>query len=98
LAADFILNTIFSDRESQERYFLANIGWVRSCHEVFRRICDIVGFSGLVEPIYSDSDNLGRDMYFSTSANPHDLDEQMFLASLLTAVEFFKKGEGKDVN
>jgi nucleoside-diphosphate-sugar epimerase len=98
LAADFTLNTILSDRAFLERYFLANIGWVRNCHEVFRRICNIVGFSGLVKPINSDSDNLGSDMYFPISANPHDSDEQNFLASLLTTVEFFKEGESNYVN
>ena len=98
LAADFTLSTVFSDRAFLERYFLANIGWVRNCHEVFTRICDIVGFRGLVIPLNSDLDNLGSDMYFSTSTNPHDVDDQKFLASLSTAVAFFKKGESKYVN
>ena len=98
LAADFTLNTVFSDIAFLERYFLADIGWVRTCHEVFRRICDIVGFSGLVVPLDSDSNILGSDMYFSTGANGHDMDEQKFLESLLASVEFFKRGEGNYVN
>ena len=48
--------------------------------------------------INSDSDQLGSDMYFSTSAKPNDMDEQNFLAALLTAVEFFKEGESNYVN
>lgn len=93
LAANFIFNTIFSRPVLEDRYIMANVGWVRTCHEVFMKICGIVGFNGLVIPVNPDKITFERDMYFSTDTNPHDVDEFRFLASLGAAVDYFKEGE-----
>ena len=93
LVADFTLKTIFSDLALEERYINANLGWVRTCLEVFESICGIVGFDGLVVPVNPDKDPFERNMYFSSSTNPNNLDELEFLKSLRTAVDYFKRGE-----
>lgn len=97
LVADFTLKTIFSDIALEERYIIANVGWVRTCLEVFESICGIVGFDGLVVPVNSDKDPFERNMYFSSSANPYNMDELDFLKSLRTAVDYFKRSEGAHV-
>ena len=97
LVADFILKTIFSDLALEERYINANVGWVRTCLEIFESICGIVGFDGLVVPVNTDQDPFLRDMYFSSSTNPYNMDEVEFLKSLRAAVDYFKRGEGVHV-
>ena len=97
LVTNFTLNMIFSSLPMKERYFMANVGWVRSCHEVFTKICSIVGFNGLVIPVSSDEDSIERNMYFPISSNPFDVDELKFLANLGTAVDYFKRGESEYV-
>jgi len=97
LVADFTLKTIFSDLTFGERYIIANVGWVRTCLEVFESICGIVGFDGLVVPVNSGKDHFERNMYFSSSTNPYDMDELDFLKSLRTAVDYFNRSEGTHV-
>lgn len=93
LVADFTLSTIFSELELGERYFMANVGWVRTCEEMFKRICSIVGFDGLIMPVSSDKSAYESNMYFSTNTNPYNMDELEFLKSLRIAVDYFKRGE-----
>lgn len=93
LATNFVLDAVFSNLETKEKYFLANVGWKRTCLEVFMNICGIVGFQGLVIPVNSDSKTFERNMYFPTNTNSGDVDKLAFLASLGTAIDYFKRGE-----
>jgi nucleoside-diphosphate-sugar epimerase len=98
LVADYILNTIFSDLASEKRYLLVDVGWVRTCYEVFTRICDIVGFNGAVVAVDSDKNIVERDMYYSSGTNQYNSDEIQLLNSLRVAVDYFKRSEGKYVD
>lgn len=98
LVADYVLSAIFSDLTSEERYLLADIGWVRTCFEVFVRICDIVGFNGVVVAVDSDKNVLERDMYFSSGSNQSNSDEIQLLSSLKIAIDYFKRSEGEHVD
>jgi dTDP-4-dehydrorhamnose reductase len=98
LVADYLLETVFSDPASAERYILADVGWVRTCFEVFAKICDIVGFNGAVVAVDSDKNIVERDMYYSLGTNQYNSDEIQLLNSLRVAVDYFKRSEGKRVD
>lgn len=98
LVADFTMETIFSNLAMKERYFMANVGWVRTCQEMFERICEVVEFDGLISTRDSSKNTIERSLHFLTRSNPHNIDEAQLLKSLRTAVNYYKKSESTHVD
>ena len=91
--AKFTLDTILFNSDREVKYFLADIGWKRTCIDVFTSICTTIGYEGVVISVDSSTLTQERDMYFSTNSKSDDFDELELQTSLGLAVSYFKRGK-----
>lgn len=91
-AVDFALKTSYDNHQKKVKYFAANIGWKKTCLQVFQDVCSIVGYLGLIVGAKPETKSEERDMYFSDEPDKQGPQELDYYSNLELVVNHYRNG------
>jgi nucleoside-diphosphate-sugar epimerase len=91
MAANFALETVHDSKLCEKSYIPANIGWKCRTFLVFKELCNIIGYTGVVKQNFAqlESEKRERDMFYKTVNDDPDILPPNFINELRATVESY---------